>query len=68
VVEQEKHNALRVHLLEDFHGPIDLCKELHMIPPLVAAYPQIHNAVSVLYYNAFLIVDDKMSILFLDEI
>jgi len=57
-----------VHLLEDFHGPIDLCKELHMILPLVTAFPQIHNAVSVLYHNAFLIVDDKMSILFLDEI
>ena len=68
MVEQEKRDALGVHLLKDFHSLIDLRKELHMIPPLVAACPQIHNIASILHHDAFLIVDDKTSILFLDEI
>jgi len=68
VVEQEKHNVLGVCLLKNLYCLVDLCKELHMILPLVTTCIRICNAACIFHYNALLIVDDKTSILFLNEI
>ena len=68
MVEQEKRDAVGMHLLEDVYRPVDLHEELCKIPPLVAARTWIHNAACVFYHNAFLIADDKTSVVFLNEI
>src|SRR5216683_5166238 len=68
MVEQEEHNTIGVCLLENFYCLVDLHEELVMIPPFVAAHTQICNAMCVFHHDAFLIVDDKMSIVFLNEI
>jgi hypothetical protein len=68
MVKQEKRDAVRMRLLEDVYCPVDLRKELRKILPLVTARTWICNAVCVFYHNTFLIVDNKTSVVFLNEI
>jgi len=68
MVEQEKCDAVRMRLLKDVYRLVDLREELCKILPLVTARTWIRNAVCVFYHNAFLIADDKTSIVFLNEI
>jgi len=68
MVEQEEHDTIGVHLLKNFYCLVDLCEELVMIPPFVAACTWICNAACVFHHNAFLIADNKTSIVFLNEI
>jgi hypothetical protein len=64
MVEQEKRDALGVHLLKDCDHPVHLHEELHMIPPWVITCPRIYNASGIFHHNTLLIADDKTSILF----
>ena len=68
MVEQEEHDTIGVRLLEDFYCLVDLREELVMIPPFVAVRAQICNASCIFHHDAFLIADNKASIVFLDEI
>ena len=68
MVEQEKHDALGVRLLENLYCPVDLREKLCVISPLVAACTRICNAACIFHHDVLLIVDDKTSILFLDKI
>jgi hypothetical protein len=68
MVKQEKRNTLGVCLLKDCDCPVHLCEELCMILPWVTTCPWICNALGVFHHNTLLIVDDEMSILFLNKI
>jgi hypothetical protein len=68
MVEQEERDTVGVRLLEDVYRPVDLREELRKIPPLVTARARIRNAVCVFHHDAFLIVDDKTSVVFLNKI
>ena len=57
-----------MHLLEDHNHFVNLHKELHMVPPRVAADTWINDAACILHHIPFFIADNEMSILFLNEI
>ena len=68
MVKQEECDTIGVHLLKDFYCLVDLHEELVMIPPFVTICTWICNAIHVFHHDAFLIADDKASIVFLNKI
>jgi hypothetical protein len=57
-----------MHLLEDHNHFVNLHKELHMVPPRVAADTWINDAACILHNITLFIVDTEASVFFLNEV